>query len=340
MFYVALVPVLHLLLHTVRALAAITQYACCDNDSPLPTCPQFVWSSDASRAKKRENRSSRKTGSFVTIDGAGIPSTAAGWSPHKSVNASLAIAEPCMAATEEDGEPVLHNQQQISGRIALIERGFITLTKKALAAQNAGAVGVIIMNNDEPKPDEPVIFAKHAGPMITKIPVIAASYNESAQLLNLGGSDTTISLEFETVSCQASCRECIQPQWWLISIATAFVVRIALLPLVVMKWLIRVLLLWLILEVNVTLRLIGSVLTFTRPGDGQDTLEKAMDRNYRNQLLTRSATAEDKPPTISLAASALLAASSLSAFIFAPRCCGRPCAKCCFGCMKGTCRRA
>ena len=38
-FYVALVPVLHLLLHTVRALAAITQYACCDNDFPAPNLP-------------------------------------------------------------------------------------------------------------------------------------------------------------------------------------------------------------------------------------------------------------------------------------------------------------
>ncbi len=49
--------------------------------------------------------------------------------------------------TSTDGCSSLNNAVAISGRIALIDRGICTFVSKVLNAQNAGAIGVIIVNN-------------------------------------------------------------------------------------------------------------------------------------------------------------------------------------------------
>ena len=65
--------------------------------------------------------------------------------------------------TTSDGCEALVNGAQIAGNIALIDRGSCTFVSKALNAQNAGAIAVVIANNvagDAPNPlgaDDPTV---------------------------------------------------------------------------------------------------------------------------------------------------------------------------------------
>jgi hypothetical protein len=62
--------------------------------------------------------------------------------PRNSViGAKLVYAKPAIADTD------LTNADEIKGNIALIDRGTVTFTQKINAAQKAGAIGVIIVNN-------------------------------------------------------------------------------------------------------------------------------------------------------------------------------------------------
>lgn len=67
----------------------------------------------------------------------------------------------------------------LSGKVALIKRGAISFHLKALNAQNAGAVGVVIYNNIPGRVNPTVAGA----PPIT-IPVVAISYEEGVLLAN------------------------------------------------------------------------------------------------------------------------------------------------------------
>ncbi len=80
----------------------------------------------------------------------------------------------------------------VSGNIALIERGDVTFAEKAENAQNAGAIGVIIYNN------EAGIFSGTLGAEGNWPVVVSISREDGLSLSNLEGS--TISLSSSTVS--------------------------------------------------------------------------------------------------------------------------------------------
>jgi Zn-dependent M28 family amino/carboxypeptidase len=70
------------------------------------------------------------------------------------------------------------------GNIALIQRGTCYYSQKALNAQNAGAVGVIIFNEGQPGRTD-AMFGTLGGPGIS-IPVVGASFALGEELYNLG----------------------------------------------------------------------------------------------------------------------------------------------------------
>jgi hypothetical protein len=66
--------------------------------------------------------------------------------PQNSINGQVQVIRDGTIADSLGCEPT-QNVQQIAGKIAMIYRGNCNFSKKALEAQNAGAIGVIIVNN-------------------------------------------------------------------------------------------------------------------------------------------------------------------------------------------------
>jgi hypothetical protein len=69
----------------------------------------------------------------------------------------------------------------LMGAVALIDRGVCPFVGKALAAQAAGAIGVVLCNNDQANPDNTFIPGGADGCQIN-IPTIALSYNDCQAL--------------------------------------------------------------------------------------------------------------------------------------------------------------
>ena len=115
----------------------------------------------------------------------------AGWSSKDSLNGALALADPITAFA--DGEAVVSNQDQVSGKVVLIKRAVIPSGERkgqdghgvqALAAQNAGAIGVVFANNDEENADA-VVGMYSTGEAI-HVPVVMISRSEGERAIELG----------------------------------------------------------------------------------------------------------------------------------------------------------
>jgi len=86
-------------------------------------------------------------------------------------------------------------QNFTSGRIALIDRGNCLFRDKVLRAQEAGAVGVIVANNDQDLPDS--VLRMGGDLPVLEIPAVLVSYNDG-QLLKSGlnqSLEATLALE-------------------------------------------------------------------------------------------------------------------------------------------------
>ena len=103
----------------------------------------------------------------------------------------LALAEPITAFA--DGKAVVLNQDEVSGKVVLIKREAIPSGEhegqngfgvKALAAQNAGAIGVVFANNDEENADA-VVGMRSTGEAI-HVPVVMISRSEGERAIELG----------------------------------------------------------------------------------------------------------------------------------------------------------
>jgi len=82
----------------------------------------------------------------------------------------------------DQGCEELTNASEIAGNIALIPRGSCEFGLKALYAQNAGAIGVIIRNNDEANPDTPLNLGGGASGIEVEIGVLSVSYNNGEMI--------------------------------------------------------------------------------------------------------------------------------------------------------------
>ncbi|OGS61531.1 MAG: hypothetical protein A2X07_07445 [Flavobacteria bacterium GWF1_32_7] len=74
------------------------------------------------------------------------PTTAFGITPVAAITANVVLVSDNLAPTS-DGCQTITNAAALNGKIALIRRGDCAFVIKVKAAQNAGAVGVIMMNN-------------------------------------------------------------------------------------------------------------------------------------------------------------------------------------------------
>ena len=96
----------------------------------------------------------------------------------------LALAEPITAFA--DGEAVVLNQDEVSGKVVLIKRGEISFYEKALAAQQVGAVGVLIANNNQQNPNAVEDRMAGGGEDEIHVPVVMISYSEGERAVELG----------------------------------------------------------------------------------------------------------------------------------------------------------
>lgn len=117
------------------------------------------------------------------------------FSSRKPVDGALVIAEPFTAWVEDEGACLIENE--IAGKVVLIAHdshgGQIlacNFASKAVCAQDAGAVGVIIMNIDATNSDEVVArspwFFSLLEPITVSIPVVMVSHNEGMRIKALG----------------------------------------------------------------------------------------------------------------------------------------------------------
>lgn len=86
---------------------------------------------------------------------------------------------PITEVTDADGltTACVEITDDLSGTVALIDRGACAFTTKTLNAQAAGATGVIICNNDQENPDT-VITLGGADMCMANIPTVMLSYND------------------------------------------------------------------------------------------------------------------------------------------------------------------
>lgn len=86
-----------------------------------------------------------------------------------------------------------------AGNIALIQRGTCTFAEKAINAEAAGAVGVIIFNEGNSPDREPLFGGTLGGPVVS-IPVVSASFAFGIALNDLIDDGLMLRLKTDTVS--------------------------------------------------------------------------------------------------------------------------------------------
>ena len=103
------------------------------SDGLRPRMQVFLWSGENQREIE------------LVGDGTILPSNTASFGPANfDITAEVALVDDGTAPTSNGCEPIVNN---VTGRIALIDRGVCTFAVKAQRAQAAGAIGVIIANN-------------------------------------------------------------------------------------------------------------------------------------------------------------------------------------------------
>ncbi len=119
----------------------------------------------------------------------------ADFGPHVT---SSGTTGPVTYAIPNDGCTTLTNAGAVSGRIALIDRGNCAFVVKVKNAQNAGATGVIIANNDAQNPS--AVIQMGGGDGTITIPSLMISFNNGTTLkTQLATLNTTLFLDTSTL---------------------------------------------------------------------------------------------------------------------------------------------
>ncbi len=117
----------------------------------------------------------------VVVNGTSYAAAGAGFGPALTltgVTGGLAVASVADGCTAFTG---------VSGKIAIIDRGTCNFTDKVMNAQQAGAIGAIIANNDGDS-----VFAMGGTNRRIKIPSVMVGQGDGATLKGLAGQDATI----------------------------------------------------------------------------------------------------------------------------------------------------
>jgi len=118
------------------------------NDGQNPRMQMFLWSTGGSTG-----------GNYLDVNlpaiiSGGYPAMGAVFGPglpNPAITANVVLVEDNIAPINDGCETVV-NAAQLSGNIAIIDRGVCNFTIKIESAQNAGALAVIIVNNDATAP--------------------------------------------------------------------------------------------------------------------------------------------------------------------------------------------
>ena len=140
-------------------------------DGLRPRMRMFLWSSSIALAK---------VNAPAAISGAKQAGTADFGPQAFDLTGNLALAEDAANAdgpTTTDGCTAFTNAGAVAGRIAVVDRGVCTFVVKAKNAQNAGAAGVLVLNNVAP--GAPGMAGTDA--TIT-IPVVSVSFADGAAI--------------------------------------------------------------------------------------------------------------------------------------------------------------
>jgi len=109
------------------------------------------------------------------------------------VTAQAVVVNDPVAPSGDGCETPFINAAQLVGRIAVIDRGVCTFTSKALNAQNAGAIGVILVNNAAGA------FAPGGSDPSVTIPVIGITQTDGAALKTaITGGPTTVTVRLSS----------------------------------------------------------------------------------------------------------------------------------------------
>ena len=134
-------------------------------------------------------------GTFLRIGGEEVNFSSSGGAAHLLNNAplphqafpagtegKLVVAKPATGA----GSKPLRNAADLKGNWALMDRGVVSFAQKARKAAEAGAVGIVLANDDTNSPDAIIdtTTGSDGGSDIT-IPLMAISYNEGRRLKKL-----------------------------------------------------------------------------------------------------------------------------------------------------------
>jgi len=104
-------------------------------DGTAPRMQMFLWNAAGATSLFKVNSPLALAGDYVASAAVFNPPTPA------SVTGNLVISNP------SDGCSSFSNQAAVNGKIAVIDRGNCTFVTKVKNAQNAGAIGVVIVNN-------------------------------------------------------------------------------------------------------------------------------------------------------------------------------------------------
>jgi hypothetical protein len=119
----------------------------------------------------------------------------ADFGPHVS---SIGLNGSVTQASPADGCSALTNAAAVSGHLALIDRGACTFVVKVKNAQNAGATGVVMVNNVA----SPTVIQMGGGDATITIPTLMISLTDGGTLKNQLGSglNATLLLDNSTLS--------------------------------------------------------------------------------------------------------------------------------------------
>lgn len=127
------------------------------------------------------------------IDGAELPFGTANFGPMVpagGLEGYVMLANDGVGAPSDGCEPLANN---LTGKIALIDRGSCNFTAKAINAQDAGAIGVIIANN-VPGATPPGLGG--SDPAVV-VPTVSVTLNDGA-LLRYFGADTNVTIGIDS----------------------------------------------------------------------------------------------------------------------------------------------
>src|SRR5262249_38249183 len=101
---------------------------------------------------------------------------------------AIVVVDPT-APTSDGCQTPFTNAATLSGKIAVIDRGNCVFTAKVLNAENAGAIGVVLVNN------QAGTFAPSGTDNSITIPVIAITQTDGTALKNaISGGPTTVTM--------------------------------------------------------------------------------------------------------------------------------------------------